>query len=78
MTASELSYEDKFKENLNLFFRMPIFSVMFGHLLLSLALVDVGVSAVQAEEVEDGAIDDDFDEDFGHYEERKFSLIIKV
>ena len=57
---------------------MNIFSVMFGHLLLSLALVDVGVQALQAEEEEDAALDEDFDEDFGHYDEREFSLVIKV
>ena len=51
---------------------MKIVSVMFGHLLLSLALVDVGILALPAEEDKDGALDEDFDEDFGHYDERKF------
>jgi hypothetical protein len=46
-------------------------------------LVDLGVLSVHAEETkkeeekEDGAVDEDFGEDFGHYDERKFSLIIK-
>ena len=57
---------------------MNIFIVMFGHLLLSLALVDVGILALPAEEEEDGALDDDFDEDFGHYDERKLMLIMHV
>ena len=57
---------------------MPIFSVMLGHLLLSLALVDMGVLALQAGEEEDAALDEDFDEDFGHYDESEFSLVIKV
>ena len=45
---------------------MNIFIVMFGHLLLSLALVDVGILALPAEEEEDGALDEDFEEDVGH------------
>ena len=54
---------------------MNIFIVMFGHLLLSLALVDVGILALPAEEEEDGALDEDFEEDVGHYDERKLRLM---
>ena len=55
---------------------MNIFIVMFGHLLLSLALVDVGILALPAEEEEDGALDEDFEEDVGHYDERKLRLML--